>query len=156
MTVFRFALSSDLPVPVEAMLATFTLHEVNAELWPLVRMTAPAQWAQIPLHEWPERQHLFNSWILLLCVLPIDRHAFYLKSVMPGRGFAETSSSMVNSRWDHERLIVPIAGGCRVTDTVAYRSRISVLGYLLKPAYQLVFRWRHRRLRSRFGGHNSQ
>jgi hypothetical protein len=39
-----------------------------------------------------------------------------------------------------------------VTDTVEYRSRVPLLDYLLKPTYQMVFWWRHRRLRARFGG----
>jgi hypothetical protein len=152
MTGSRFSQSSALPVAVDDVLATITLRGVNTELWPLVRMTAPAQWANTPLAEWPEKQQLFKSWILLLGVLPIDRHAFNLQAVLPGRGFVEMSSSTVNAQWNHTRIVVPIAGGCRVTDTVEYRSRVPLLGYLLKPTYQLVFWWRHRRLRARFGG----
>jgi ligand-binding SRPBCC domain-containing protein len=155
MTVCRFSQSSDVSVAVEDVLATITLSGVNAELWPLVQMTAPSQWANTPLAQWPEKQELFKSWILLFGVLPIDRHAFCLQSVMPGRGFVETSSSTVNAQWNHTRTVTPIAGGCRVTDTVAYQSRVSLLGYLLRPTYQLVFWWRHRRIRAKFGGRAS-
>lgn len=149
MTTFRFSRASDLTVGVDVMLATLTLDGVNAELSPLVRMTAPARFAQRPLHEWPERQTLFKSWILLLGVLPVDRHAFYLHSVMPGKGFVETSTSTINALWKHERTIVPLAAGCRVTDAVEFRCRLPLLGYLLKPVYEVVFWWRHRHLRSR-------
>jgi hypothetical protein len=152
MTGMRFSQSSDLAAAVEDVLPTLTLGGVNAELWPWVRMTAPATWAQLPLAQWPAQQVLFKSWILLLGVLPIDRHAFFLQSVTPGRGFVETSSSTVNAQWNHTRTLAPIAGGCRVTDTLEYQSRIAALGYLLYPAYRLVFWWRHRRLRARFGG----
>ena len=151
MTTFRFSRASDLAVDVDVILATLTLSGVNAELSPLVRMTAPAAFARRPLQEWPERQHLFTSWILLLGVLPVDRHAFYLHSVTPGRGFVETSSSTINALWQHERMIVPLAFGCRVTDVVEYRCRLPLLGYLLKPLYKLVFWRRHRYLRSRYG-----
>jgi hypothetical protein len=153
-TTLRFSRTSDLAVGVDVILATLTLNGVNAELSPLVRMMAPAAFAQRPLQEWPERQHLFTSWILLLGVLPVDRHAFYLHSVMPGKGFVETSSSTINALWKHERTILPIEAGCRVTDAVEYRCRLPLLGYLLKPVYTLVFWHRHRYLRSRYGGHD--
>jgi hypothetical protein len=152
MAAYRFSCSSDLAVGADVMLATLTLNGVNAELWPLVRMTAPAAFAQRPLSAWPERQHLFNSWILLFGVLPVDRHAFYLQSVMPGRGFVETSSSTINALWKHERTIIPLEAGCRVIDSVEYRCRVPLLGYLLKPLYTLVFWRRHRYLKSRYGG----
>ena len=153
MDAFQLCRSSDLAVDVDVILATLTLNGVNAELSPLVRMTAPAAFAQRPLQEWPERQNLFISWILLLGVLPVDRHAFYLDSVTPGRGFVETSSSTLNALWQHERTIIPLAAGCRVTDVVEYRCRLPLLGYLLNPVYKLVFWHRHRYLRSRYGGH---
>jgi len=149
--LLRITRSSDLAASADAVLATLTLAGVNAELRPLVRMTAPAHWARVPLHEWPEQQVLFRSWILLLGVLPVDRHAFFLRRVVPGRGFEETSTSTMNAAWNHARDIVAIEGGCRVTDTVEFRNRIPVLGYLLKPVYQLVFWNRHRILRSRYG-----
>lgn len=155
MKSYHISRSSDLPVAVNDVLATITLCGVNAELWPLAKMTAPAQWANIPLAQWPEKQELFRSWILLLGVVPIDRHAFHLHAVLPGRGFVETSSSTVNAQWNHTRIVFPIAGGCRVTDSLEYQSRVPLLGYLLKPAYQLVFWWRHRRIRAKFGGHAS-
>lgn len=142
---------SELAVGAKAVLATLTLEGVNAELRPLVRITAPAQWAKRPLAQWPMREHLFSSWILLFGVLPIDRHTFMLHSVSPDAGFEEASSSLINTRWRHERTIVAIEGGCRVTDRVGYRCRIPLLGYLLKPVYQLVFRHRHRTLRARYG-----
>jgi hypothetical protein len=151
-STLRFSRASDLAVDVDVILATLTLGGVNAELWPLVRMTAPAAFTQRPLQEWPEGQHLFNSWILLFGILPVDRHAFFLQSVVPGKGFVETSSSTLNALWQHERTIVPITAGCRVTDIVEYRCRLPLLGFLLKPLYQLVFWCRHRYLRSRYGG----
>lgn len=155
MAEFLFSNSSELSARAEEVLPTLTLRGLNAELWPWVRMTAPEEFTQLPLEQWPAQTALFKSWILLLGILPMDRHAFYLESVTSGSGFAERSSSVVNAQWNHTRVILPIAGGCRVTDTLRYQSRLALLGYLLRPAYQLVFWWRHRRLRSWFGGHST-
>lgn len=133
------------------MLADLTMAGVNAELRPLVRMTAPEAWAARAIVDWPARRRLFSSWVLLLGVLPIDRHRFYFEAIHPGRGFVERSSSATNTEWRHTRTVVETAGGCRVEDTVTYRCRVAVLGRLLSPVYKLVFRHRHRRLRALYG-----
>lgn len=151
MPALQFSHASDLAVPAERMLATLTMDGVNAELGPWLRMTAPAGWAEKPIGEWPTAQPLFASWILLLGVVPVDRHFFQLRSVQPGSGFVEESSSLVNRSWVHQRSVTQVQGGCRMVDSVHYRSRLPLLGHLLKPVYRLVFWWRHRRLRSRFG-----
>ncbi len=153
--MFRFSQSSDLCVDAEDILPSFALRAVNAELWPLVRMTAPEPWANRPIVEWPVQKHLFDSWILILGVLPVDRHRFRLRSLTPSEGFVEASSSTINASWIHERKITPIQGGCRIVDRVEYNCRLAVLGYLLLPVYQFVFRRRHRNLRARYGGHRS-
>ena len=146
-----FTRSSDLPIDAGVFLSRFTIDEVNAELTPLVRMSAPAEWIGRPIVEWPEKQRLFTSWILLFGVLPIDRHAFCLRSVEPAEGFFEDSSSTMNRYWRHRRRVTPIEGGCRVTDRVEYESRLPLWGFLLKPVYELVFRQRHRKLRAAYG-----
>jgi hypothetical protein len=141
-----FTRSSELQVDAGVFLSHFTLDQVNAELHPLVRMTAPDEWSGRPIVEWPANQPLFTSWILLFGVLPIDRHAFCLRSVSPAEGFDEDSSSTMNRYWRHQRRVTPIEGGCRVTDRVEYESRLPLWGSLLKPVYELVFRHRHRNL----------
>ena len=150
-----FTISSNLPVTAEEILRTLTMAGVNSELSPLVKMTAPRSWANRSILEWPEQQHLFDSWILFLGMLPIDRHSFYFDSINPHEGFIEASSSTTNSRWCHQRRISPAQEGCRVSDIVEYQSRLPLLGYLLKPIYRLVFWCRHRNLRSKYGGYAS-
>ena len=71
----------------------------------------------------------------------------------PPAGFLERSSMLSNRLWEHERTIEPVAGGCTVTDRIAFEPRLPIPGRLLLPLYRTVFRHRHRRLRSRFGGH---
>ncbi len=147
-----FVQRSDLDIEAEAFAAQLTMVAVNAELHPLARMTFPAEWASRPILDGPENQLLFRSWILLFGLLPVDRHAIRFKSTRQGRGFEESSWSVANRCWCHQRWISPRQDGCRVEDIVEYESRLPLLGYLLRPLYQWVFRRRHRNLRARYGG----
>ena len=150
-----FSCSSELPVAAREFLATLTMDGVNAELSPLVRMTAPGSFLARSIPEWPVKQPLFSSWILLLGFLPVDRHSFFLEAVNPHQGFSERSTSWVNKCWCHERKVVSYKSGWRVTDTVKFRSRIPFVDVLLKPTYRLVFWCRHMNLRRRYGGRAS-
>ena len=151
MSAHTFSVSSDLRVSIEEFLRTLTLDGVNAELHPLAKMTAPNDWASRSIMEMPEKQHLFQSWILFLGILPIDRHSILIESVKPNEGFTEMSSSTLNSVWRHERRVTPNQSGCRVTDTVEYQSRLPLVGHIFKPMYRSVFLCRHRNLRARYG-----
>lgn len=150
MKTFSFTVASELPIKTGGFLGPLTLEHVNWELWPLVRMTAPAPWLDKPLLQWPTGQILFTSWVLLLGILPIDRHRFYLDAVDPAVGFAENSNTWTNRQWQHVRKLENTAEGCRITDTLHFQCRLSLLGHVLKPVYQWVFEHRHRRLRRRY------
>lgn len=121
---------------------------VNAELWPLVRMTVPAAWRACPLSQWTTGGTIFRSVILLFGWLPVDVHSLKLEQINPATGFVERSQSWLNRVWQHERTATRTAGGCTVTDTVTVQSRIPVVATLLMPVYRGVFRHRHRRLRA--------
>jgi hypothetical protein len=156
MTELSFTQASDLRTRPATLLAGLTMCGVNRELRPLVSMTAPGEWRDRPILQWPVQQRLFSSWILLLGLIPIDRHVFYFHAIDPDRGFTEGSASIINRLWRHRRWISPLDGGCRVVDTVSYESRLPGLGHLFKPVYRLVFWHRHRKLRRRFGRLGSQ
>jgi hypothetical protein len=147
----KFSLSSDLDVPGHGVLVTLTMEGVNAELRPLVKMAAPAEWDCLPIFDWPVQQHLFKSWVLFMGVFPIDRHSFYFESIRPESGFKERSSSTMNSVWCHERSVTAIRTGCRVTDSIDYQSRLPLIDYLFRLVYRLVSLCRHRNLRSKYG-----
>lgn len=147
-----FTYASDLQVPAEQILAMLTMEGVNAELNPLVKMTAPAGFRDRSILLWPVRQHVFNSWVLLFGCIPIDRHAFYFDAIHPADGFVERSTSISNKLWCHERKIQSCPDGSRVVDTVSYKSRVLLLDALLKPLYQIVFWRRHQNLRAKFAG----
>ena len=125
---------------------------VNYELMPLVRMTYSEDAGTLDGSRFPLGETAFTSTLLLGGLLPFDLHYLRLVSVEPGRGFHEHSSSLMHTDWIHKRSIEPLpGGGCRLTDEVDFTPRISVLKPLLRPVVAAVFRWRHRRLRQRFG-----
>ena len=152
MAMVSFQASSRLAIPADEFLRAISLRQVNFELAPWVRMTGPASMQDTNIREWPVRQRLFTSWILLFGVLPVDLHWFFLESVDPSKGFHEHSSSVVNRTWLHIRVVEPSPGrGCTVTDSVSFESRVPGLGYIMRPIYRLVFQSRHTRLRRKHG-----
>ena len=126
------------------------LHGVNYELGPFLRMSCPKEWKYKALSEWPTGKHLFSSVIFALGFVPIDLHTFFLVETSEN-GFEERSTSFMNSLWAHSRIVEQEGEYCRVRDNVQFSTRIGVIGILLKPVYQAVFKHRHKRLRARFG-----
>ena len=124
-----------------------TAEGVNYELAPLVRMTVP-RGSDLVIRE----GDLGRSWILLAGVVPIDYDDLHLARVDPGRGFSERSVLGSARAWHHDRSVEPLpGGGCRVTDRIGFEPRVPLLGGLQASLFGLTFRWRHRRLRRRFG-----
>ena len=143
-TMRSFRVSSVLrAAPADVWARAATLAGVNAELMPLARMTGEGEIGAGP-HG--------RSWILLGGVLPIDYDDINLEAVEPGRGFRERSALGSCSAWRHDRTLVPLpSGGTRVVDEVAFAPRVPALGGLMAFAFELTFRWRHRRLRRMWG-----
>ena len=127
-----------------------SMDGVNYELFPLVKMTAPPEWADKPLIYWPLKSDLFTSTILLFGLIPVDLHKFKLKEVHIS-GFNESSSSTWNKEWHHQRTISEQGSGCLVHDVVEYVPNVSLLGRTSMPVYKAIFRHRHRRLRTKYG-----
>jgi len=148
----KFQVSSTLEVTPMEVAGLLTMKGVNKELSPLIRMTAPSEWSDRAISEWPTGRTLFSSWILLFGVIPIDRHSFFFQSIDRQRGFVEESSSLTNRLWCHSREIDWSGSSCRITDTVEFQCRLPLLGYLLAPVYRFVFRHRHKVLMSCFKG----
>lgn len=145
--------SVEVAAPVSDVAAgVFTMAGVNHELLPFVRMTCPRRWRQVGLSEAPVGRLLFHSWLLGFGVVPFDRHAFSLESVVVGEGFVEESTSWLQRRWHHERQLWPVPGGaCRVEDHLIVEPRLTMLGPIVSLVVSAVFRHRHRRLARRFG-----
>lgn len=151
MTMPTFTVSTQLDIASDAFWARMSMAMVNAELSPLVRMTAPSRWKDCPLEQWTTGRVLFRSVVLLFGFLPVDVHSLRLERIFPDRGFLERSHSWINQRWQHERTTTRTEGGCLVTDTVTVQGRVALVTALLLPVYRLVFRHRHQRLKSLYG-----
>jgi hypothetical protein len=147
--VRTFRVSSRLAARAAAVWARVsTLDGVNDELWPVVRMTRPPQATEGVLRA----GRLGRSWLLLGGVVPFDYDDLELTAVWPERGFSERSRLASAVRWHHDRRLEPLgATGCRVIDAIAFEPRVQALGGLQAFASEATFRWRHRRLRWRFG-----
>jgi ligand-binding SRPBCC domain-containing protein len=133
-----FRMASVVPAAREAVWArATTLAGVNAELWPVARMTGEGEIAEGALG---------RSWILALGVLPIDYDDIRLETVEPGHRFRERSRLGSCSAWHHDRTLTAVDGGTRVVDEVAFAPRVPGTGGLLAFVFAATFRWRHRRL----------
>jgi ligand-binding SRPBCC domain-containing protein len=143
-----FTVSSRLASPPAEVWDAVTSPEgVNHELWPIVQMTVPRGFSG-GLRE----GSLGRSWILLAGVVPIDYDDLRIASVDPGRGFSERSVMGSCSAWNHDRTVTPLdGGGCRVVDRIGFTPRLALAGGLMALTFEATFRWRHRRLRARFG-----
>lgn len=143
--------TSSLAAPPETLWRHATSPQgVNRELAPFLRMTFPRDMADLT-ERWRPGERLFRSWLLLGHVLPVEYDDLALVEVEPGRRFLERSELLTQRVWEHERTIEPHGAGCRLTDRVRFAPRIAWLGPVQAPAFALVFRWRHHRLRRIFG-----
>ncbi|WP_028101580.1 hypothetical protein [Pseudoduganella violaceinigra] len=146
-----FTIRTELAVTPEAFWRRMSMNAVNAELRPLVSMTAPAAWRNCPVEQWAAGPVLFRSVILLFGLIPVDVHSLRLAQIIPARGFLERSHSWCNKVWQHERTTERSDAGCVVTDTLTVQGRIPFLAALLMPMYRAVFRHRHHRLKAMYG-----
>jgi ligand-binding SRPBCC domain-containing protein len=153
----RFEVSSELDASIEEVWAHATSPTgVNYEMAPWLRMTFPRNTRDLT-EAWEPGRTLFRSWLLLGGVLPLEYDDVAFAAVEPPRRFQECSVLLSQRRWEHERLVEPVAPDrrgarkCRVTDRLAFEPRIAVLGAIYEAIFREVFAHRHRRLRKRFG-----
>ena len=115
-------------------------------------MTAPRRLREQGLGGAVVGERLCRSWILLFGVLPVDYDDITLVRLEEGRGFLERSKMLSQRRWEHERTIEPLDTACVLTDSIRYEPRVPAPDFLLRPLFAGIFRYRHRRLRRRYGG----
>jgi hypothetical protein len=124
---------------------------INAELWPLLRMTVPRGRESLDLDALRPGP-LGRSWILLFGLVPIDYDQIGLDRIDRGRGFLERSTMLSQRLWEHERTIDVDVEGAVLVDRIAWEPRLPLPGSLLRPLFRALFRHRHRQLRRHFGG----
>jgi ligand-binding SRPBCC domain-containing protein len=137
--------------PEEVWAHASTMEGVNWELAPWVRMSVPREAKGRTLTEVPVGEEAFRSVLLLGGVIPFDVHHLRLERVL-ARGFDEESWSWLQRRWRHERRIDSTEeGGAIIIDRLTVETRFAPIA-LVAPLIRAIFRWRHRRLRKKFGG----
>jgi ligand-binding SRPBCC domain-containing protein len=148
----RFSICSDLAAPPEVVWRHVTAMDgVNDELKPLLRMTVPPGLRQARIDDLIAGRPAGRSWLLLLSALPVDYDDLTIAEHGPGHRFREESTMLTQTRWEHERVLHGVDGGCRIVDTLAWQGRTAALGALNRLAVPVLFHHRHRRLRRRFG-----
>jgi hypothetical protein len=128
-----------------------TMEGVNRELFPLARMTYPKAISRLDRVSIAPGRRLFRSWILLFGFIPIDYDDITLATIDPEGGFLEISSMFSQLKWQHERLVRSISGGCTVADHVQFTPRLPAFGPLYRAVFHWCFELRHHNLRRRFG-----
>jgi hypothetical protein len=123
---------------------------VNAEMSPWFRMSCPRGVDRLEPAHITLGQRVFRSWLLLLGVLPVEFDDLTFVRFEPGRGFLERSRMATQRVWEHERTLTPHAEGTVLTDRILFEPRLPMPGQ--GALFAAVFRHRHARLRSHFGG----
>lgn len=142
-------ISSEVSQPAsELWLSVTTPRGVNAELMPFIRMTFPQ--ADLRFADAPLDKPLFGSWILLFGALPFDRHTFVIHET-GARHFVETSRSLLQKLWRHERSLTETARGTLVRDIVTVTPRLGFAAPATNFIVRAIFRHRHRRLARLYG-----
>lgn len=145
--------TSDLPAdPEEVWRHATSLEGIHHELGPWMQMSAPSGVSDLTNARPPLGTPWFRSTLRIGGVLPYDRmHLRLTEFSEEDLRFAESSSMLWMRSWRHERWIEPVQGGCRITDRITAVPRLPGTGVAVRRIVRLLFRWRHRRLRQRFG-----
>ena len=149
--VFEFTIQSVVNVETNQLWQVLTnMQGVNYELAPFVKMTIPKEYRDFTIADAPIGEKLFKSVILFFQFIPVDIHHFKLEKVVPNERFEENSSSLMHYFWKHTRILTTIDKGTLVKDTIQFYPRLPLIGFFLKPIYQLVFKNRHQRLKKKY------
>ena len=150
-SAFEFTTTSIIELEyIQLWKALTNMQGVNYELAPFVRMTVPTAYREFTIADALVGKQLFKSVILLFQFIPVDIHYFKLDKVIPNERFEENSTSLMHYFWKHTRILIIINKGTMVKDTIQFSPRIPLIGFVLKPIYQFVFRNRHQRLRKKY------
>jgi ligand-binding SRPBCC domain-containing protein len=150
----ELTVTSRLAAPPEAVWErVITPAGIRDEMRPFLRMTMPRGLESLEPESVTLGEPIGRSWLLLFGLLPIDFDEICLVRLEPGRGFLERSRMLSQRVWEHERTVEPQAGGCAITDRIAWEPRGPLRARWLAPLFGWFFRHRHRRLQRRFGGH---
>ena len=130
---------------------------INAELFPILRMSVPNSIRGKGIEEIPLRLPVCRSWFYLFGILPVDFDDITIAHCEPGKRFREESTILSMRSWTHERVLRDVPGGCEVTDTLTYQLRFplrlnrwfirGVLGYLFAHRHRQLAKWCKKQLK---------
>ena len=123
---------------------------INAELWPILKMTFPGHRLDLNTTSTPNPA---RSWLLLGGIIPVEYDDVVIAELESGRRLLERSSTFTQRVWEHERIVEPRGEGCSLTDRIRFVPRAPWLDPVFGFLFRAVFKHRHRRLRGLFG-HN--
>ena len=130
-----------------------TMTGINDELAPWVRIRVPARWRTLTLAD-ENLPMQFEGWLVALRLVPFDRHHFNISRIDSSEdeyGFDERSASILQRVWIHRRRITAVGrDACVVVDQLEVEPRVRSAERLVRIVVVLIFRHRHRVLRSRF------
>ena len=150
-SVFEFTTTSIVELEsIQLWKALTNMQGVNYELAPFVKMTVPIAYQDFTIADAPIGEQLFKSVILLFQLIPVDIHYFKLEKVIPNERFEEDSTSLMHYFWKHTRILTAVDEGTEVKDIIQFRPRIPLIGFVLQPIYQFIFKNRHQRLRKKY------
>jgi ligand-binding SRPBCC domain-containing protein len=124
-------------------------NAISKEMAPYLKMTVSAKAADVSLINYPLGKPMFESWIKLFGVIPIDYSQLTIISLEPGVGFIEQSPMASMNLWRHERRIQPAGNGCKIIDTLTFEPRF--LKNVLVKVVKAFFTHRHRMLNKYLG-----
>jgi len=147
-----FEVSSLLNIDKENLwIDVWDFDNVNKELAPLVTINPPdLDFTNVTIDNIPLNQKLFDSYVFLLKVIPIDIHHFAFSNIIEFERFDETSTSLLLKKWTHSRILEDKGHQTLLIDQVRFEHRISLLGKVLFPIYKGIFQHRHNYLRKKY------
>lgn len=121
---------------------------IASEMRPWLRMTFPSSVSSLTQLDIEPGQKLFDSWLLLLGLIPVGRSQLTFVEWQAGSGFTEQSPMTGVRGWRHRRVIEAVDGGTRIVDELSVEPLLlpSLTGRITKA----FFRHRHRQLRKAF------
>lgn len=153
-----FEKTSHLGAPAdEVWMHATRMPSINCEMGPWLQMTYPPEAETLTLSDAGIElgKPLFESWILFLGKVPVDRFSLTLVEIEEGRRFVEASRSKALKSWRHERVVEPEGRGCSVTDRISFEPPLFLLSPVLGSLISMFFDHRHRQLERAFGSTSS-
>jgi ligand-binding SRPBCC domain-containing protein len=125
---------------------------INDEMRPWMTMRMPREASGLTVETIPLGQSIGRAWLRLFGLIPFEYDYLTIVEIEPGKRFLERSTMLSMRRWEHERTLIPVAGGTQVHDRVTLQPRFPVPGLaaLLARVVDAFFKHRHRRLHRYF------